>query len=287
MSADRPTEWGVLLGPISAPRTWIGDARRWVSAGFGVMSVPDHFDGTPGPVAAVACVGHAVRPRRAGTLVAAAHAWHPATLLREFETLSVTLPVALELGIGMGWMGGDLAALGTDPAPGPRLARFEELVVAAETWRREQVAAGSDVRLLVGGGHPAVLQLAAEVADVVSINPRLGPSGPADPDRAWGLAAFLRRLEHATDGPRRPIVNVLVTELSITAASDARAAACSVAAGRGIAPATVESSPYFLVGDLAAVRAKVQDLAELGVTYLTVFSGHADAAAGVIGSPER
>src|SRR5581483_10133254 len=114
-------------------------------------------------------------------------------LAKEAATLDLLSEGRLELGIGAGWMLTDYEESGIpyDP-PGVRVARLAEAVeVMRALWRdgkcdhqgehyRLTGAQGlprphrpDGPQLVIGGGSPRVLSLAARTADIVGVNPNL------------------------------------------------------------------------------------------------------------------
>jgi probable F420-dependent oxidoreductase len=198
-------------------KAWAEKARWLEGAGFDVLLVPDHLVGPRfAPVAALTAAACATDRLRVGTLVFANDFRHPAVLAKEAATLDLLSGGRLELGIGTGWMAVDYAGAGMalEP-PGVRVERLgEAITVLKGLWGdgpfrfdgRHYRIDGLDQRpkpvqrphppLLLGGGGPRVLRLAAEQADVVNIGMRVKRDG-SGPDREdGGLEAFLGKVRH-------------------------------------------------------------------------------------------
>ncbi|WP_240197383.1 TIGR03621 family F420-dependent LLM class oxidoreductase [Nonomuraea lactucae] len=211
----RRFRFGAVVRQAESGREWAEKARRLEAAGFGVLLVPDHLvGGRFAPVAALTAAACATDRLRVGTLVLANDFRHPAVLAKEAATLDVLSGGRLELGLGTGWMAGDYASAGLalDP-PGVRVERLAEaLTVLKGLWGDGPFSfdgvhyriRGLDQRprplqrprppLLLGGGGPRMLRLAAREADVVHVTMRVKPDG-SGPDRDdGGREAFLAKL---------------------------------------------------------------------------------------------
>ncbi|GAA3553685.1 LLM class F420-dependent oxidoreductase [Nonomuraea rosea] len=212
----RRIRFGAVVREAGSAKEWAEKARRLEGAGFDVLLVPDHLVGPRfAPIAALTAAACATERLRVGTLVFANDFRHPAVLAKEAATLDVLSGGRLEVGIGTGWMAGDYAGAGLplDP-PGVRVARLAEAITVLKgLWRDEPFSfTGTHYRidrldqrpkpvrrphppLVLGGGGPRVLRLAAEEADVVNIGMRVKGDGSGPDARDGGLEAFLGKLQ--------------------------------------------------------------------------------------------
>ncbi|MFC4119231.1 TIGR03621 family F420-dependent LLM class oxidoreductase [Nonomuraea zeae] len=211
----RRIRFGAVVREAGSAKEWAEKARRLEGAGFDVLLVPDHLVGPRfAPIAALTAAACATERLRVGTLVFANDFRHPAVLAKEAATLDVLSGGRLEVGIGTGWMAVDYAGAGLPlEPPGVRVDRLEEaLAVLKGLWGdgpftfegRHYRISGLDQRpkpvrrphppLVLGGGGPRVLRLAAREADVVNIGMRVKGDGSGPDARDAGLEAFLGKL---------------------------------------------------------------------------------------------
>ncbi len=142
------------------------------------------------PIAAMATAAAVTETLRVGCRVFCIDYHVPAVLAKEAATLDLLSDGRLELGIGAGWSGVEYAAMGlTFDPPGRRITKLEEVIalVKAHFSGDEIDCAGEFVNvsgyagtprpvqrphppIMVGGGGPRVLSLAAREADIVSIS---------------------------------------------------------------------------------------------------------------------
>ncbi|MEZ4621330.1 MAG: TIGR03621 family F420-dependent LLM class oxidoreductase [Caldilineaceae bacterium] len=165
---------------------------------------------------------------------------HPVQLARDAATVDLLTDGRLEVGLGTGWAHSDYAQSGLplDP-PAVRVNRLEEAVqVLKGAWRSEPFSftgkhyqitdlTGLPIptqhphpRLMIGGGGKRMLTIAAQEADIVSVNARTTATSGLD---------FMSLTAEATDekigwvraaaGERFPDLelNVLVIGATITA----------------------------------------------------------------------
>ncbi|NUR89956.1 MAG: TIGR03621 family F420-dependent LLM class oxidoreductase [Nonomuraea sp.] len=219
----RRFRFGAVVRQAESGRAWAEKARRLEGSGFDVLLVPDHLVGPRfAPVAALTAAACATTRLRVGTLVLANDFRHPAVLAREAATLDLLSGGRLELGIGTGWMAGEYARSGLtlDP-PGVRVGRLREaLEVLKGLWSGKPFSYDGDhyrldglhqepgpvqrphPPILLGGGGPRLLRLAAEHADIVNIGTRVTPDGRGPDPRDGGLEPFLAKLALLRASPR-------------------------------------------------------------------------------------
>src|SRR6266702_2524275 len=198
--------FGVVSESVRDGRAWLDHARRIEDAGIDVLLIRDHFSAAAfgqqlAPFTALASAAAVTTRLRVGTIVLSNDFRHPAMVAHEAASLHLVSGGRFELGLGAGWYQPeyDAAGIAFDP-PGQRIGRLEESlgVVRGLLDRRpvrHQGAAyridGLDLdvlpagegrpRLLIGGGGPRMLRLAARHADTVGILP--APiEGAEDPD---------------------------------------------------------------------------------------------------------
>lgn len=294
MAAPRPFRFGVgpsgLLADAAADwRATVTDLER---AGFDAICLGDHLS-MMAPLPALAAAAAWSERLTLALTVAAVDYRSPLLLAQEAMTVSALSGGRFELGMGAGWDASDYRQLGLPlDRVGVRISRLAEAIEVVrlycagepfdfdgEHYRLEGVVPtvrGPRPRLMIGGGGPRVLALAAREADVVGINVPLGAadlrtslaSGATASERVEAAVETVR----AAAGPRLAEielhVNVLACEID---GADPAARTAAVADRLGVDPAEVVDSPFILIGDADTVVAKLWRLRErLGISYFTI-----------------
>jgi probable F420-dependent oxidoreductase len=223
----------------------------------------------------------------------------PALLAKMIASLDVVSGGRIELGIGAGWLRAEYDAFGYDfPPMSTRLAQLAEaLRVVKALWTGEPVDfAGVHYRLrgavcaprpvqrprppiLVGGGGPGLLAVAAAEADVVNIVPPAS-HGAADRDvvRRFSLAGFRRKAERvrrlAVEAGRDP-ASVALSAMFFVQLAETPEEGCAlvdaVAARYGFSRAEAERFPLALVGTPGQLRERLAErIAALDLGYVVL-----------------
>jgi alkanesulfonate monooxygenase SsuD/methylene tetrahydromethanopterin reductase-like flavin-dependent oxidoreductase (luciferase family) len=225
------------------------------------------------------------------TLVANVGLQHPIHLLRRFANLALLYGgERVYAGLGAGWSAREFEALGmTMPPHRERLARLTETAQLARELFDEGWAsvAGEHVvardlplapappdppRLLLGGGSPALLELAARYADHVDLAPPTHRRGDALQRPLLTTVDDLAdsaRLARA--GPRRLTTSVLMSAVVVCEPSRVRAEEEAVCARVGLPWRPLGDCPYVLVGEPARLAERVRERRErIGLDRLIV-----------------
>lgn len=214
--AHRPFRFAAVVRQAASGKAWAEQARRLEGSGFDTLLVPDHLVGPRfAPIAALTAAACATTRLRVGTLVFANDFRHPAVLAKEAATVDLLSDGRLELGLGTGWMAVDYAGAGLtlDP-PGVRVDRLAEAIAVLKgLWsegpftfdgqhyridgldQQPKPVQRPHPRLLLGGGGPRMLRLAAREADVINLGMRVRADGSGPDSADGGLAAFLAKIE--------------------------------------------------------------------------------------------
>lgn len=188
-TATMPFRFGAKSIQAASGTEWAETARRIEGQGFSTLLMDDHlFWEQLSPVPALAMAAAATTTLKVGTHVAAVDFRNPVLFAREIATLDLLSGGRTEFGLGAGWANADyeLGGIRQDSA-GVRIDRLRETVaVLRGLWSGEpfsyqgnhislgehqpQLASRPSIRLMLGGGGPKILRLAAETADVVGIN---------------------------------------------------------------------------------------------------------------------
>ncbi len=291
--------FGVVSESVPRGRAWLEHARRIEGAGVSALLLRDHFSaGAFGPqlapFSALGAAAAATERLRVGTMVLCNDFRHPAIVAHEAATLHELSGGRFELGLGAGWYQPeyDAAGIAFDP-PGQRIGRLEESlsVIRGLLDRRpvrHQGAAyridGLDLdvlppgegrpRLLVGGGGPRMLRLAARHADTVGILPApIGGSQDSDDPADRLPAAFEAKVAtvRAAAGDRFGELELSAFGTFIVT-SRRRAATEDLIASRGWTGTGVETvwqMPTLFIGSVAQIREDLRERRDrFGLSYL-------------------
>jgi probable F420-dependent oxidoreductase len=305
--AHRPFRFGVQLSHAASHEQWKEQARRAEALGFDIALMPDHL-GTQFAVGpALAIIAEATTTLRIGTFVLQNDLRHPAFVAMEAATLDLLSGGRFELGLGAGGsLMSDFEKTGIpfDP-PGTRVGRLAESVpILKSLFAGGPVTVAGDFYtitdfesfpkpiqsphppILVAGGGPRVLALAAREADIVGILAAMLPAGGAfqmEQLAAEGVDRQVALLRQAAGSRFADLeLNVLIQQVRVT--DDAPGA--SEELSQEWVPLTAEQirhSPYLLVGTIDEIVAALQARRERhGISYIVVFERDMEAFAPVV-----
>jgi probable F420-dependent oxidoreductase len=306
MSKPRPFRFAVQEHRAPSAALWKDKARQVESLGYSTLYLPDHFTDQMGPIAALMAAADATTTLRVGSLVFDNDYRHPVVLAKEAATLDLLSDGRFDLGLGAGWMASDYEQAGIpfDP-PGKRIGRMEEalhiikgLLAGAPfsfSGAHYQVAniEGSPPPvqkphppILLGGGGPRMLRLAAREADIVNVNfdlreghvnRRLVHTGLAkatDEKVGWIKEAAGDRINH---------IELSVTIFLANITDDRDSVATAMAAGLGSEPQEMLDMPHFLIGTADQLAETLQQRRErYGISYVIVPGEVAEQFAPVV-----
>jgi probable F420-dependent oxidoreductase len=298
MAHPRRFRFGVQLTTAPDGPSWAALARRAEDLGFSSLFLPDHFGDQLAPVPALAAAAAATTSLRIGALVWDNDYKHPVVLAKEAATLDVLSGGRLEFGIGAGWMNTDYEASGIPKErDGVRIARMAEAVaVYRGLWAPGPFSfEGEHYRItaldglpkpvqqpgppvLIGGGGPKVLGLAARLADIVGINPAI-PKGYIDASVAEELlpGAIDRKLGWIREaaGERTDDLEFNILVFAATVGAAAAGAREATAGAFGVTPEDLDATPYAWVGETAVVADQLRAARERWGTSYFVVQGQA------------
>ena len=280
MANPRRFRFGAVIRTAGSGKDWAEKARKLEDQGFDALLACDHVVGARlAPLPALAAAAAVTGSLRLGTLVLANDFRHPALLAKEAATLDLFSGGRLELGIGAGWMRADYdqAGLRFDP-PALRIARLAEaLQVLKGLWADGSFSfSGEHYRIeaadqtpkpllkphppiLIGGGGPSLLRLAAREADIVNLTHRTTADGSGPEPSDVGLEPFLRKLaivrEAAGARWERLEIATSVWELAVGGGPKPSLGRSPYLAGFA---ASMADTPHVLAGELEAIVAKLE-----------------------------
>jgi len=288
----RPFRFAVTARWAGSAAHWRDVARRAEDLGYDVLLVTDHLGPQLAPIPALMAAADATTRLRVGSFVFANDYRNPVMLAKEVATVDVLSGGRVEVGIGAGWNTRDYRELGIPyDAPAVRVSRLEESVVLLKRLLSEDsvdhpgehyTVRGAKILprplqkphppLMIGGGGPRVLRLAAREADIVTFAPQVNARGRPRLDSLTekALAERVARFRAAA-GERadRIEMNVFVFDAAVT--DRARSLVGAVTATLRRAANGVVRTPFALYGSRASLRDLLIERRErLGISYISV-----------------
>jgi probable F420-dependent oxidoreductase len=299
-----PFRFGLLASHASDAQAWRELAQRAERLGYASLLVPDHLGSQFSPIAAMATAAAVTTTLRIGGFVFANDFRHPLVLAREAATLDLLSNGRLELGLGAGWRTADYRQLGLPyDAPGRRIDRLVEAtdlikrLLSGETVThagKHYHLGAAQVRprpiqqphppILMGGGGPRILKLAAREADIVGFIPQFSPRGRPIWTDVTEVAlerkvAIVR--EAAGDRFGHLELNLLIADAGMMRGGQPLPRSALAAAKAGTAG--LVGSPYLLYGTLSALRQRLERRRErTGISYYAIRQGSVDEMAPLV-----
>ncbi|HET6809952.1 MAG TPA: TIGR03621 family F420-dependent LLM class oxidoreductase [Acidimicrobiales bacterium] len=298
--------FGVQVSTAPDGPGWRDLARRIESLGYSSLLIPDHLGDQLGPFVALTVAAEATTDLRVGTLVLDNDFRHPLVMAKEAATLDLLSEGRFELGIGAGWMLTDYDESGIpyDP-PGVRVDRLgEAIAILKALWAdgkcthegthyqlrdahglpRPHRAGGPP--LVIGGGSPRVLALAAREADIVGVNPNLraGAIGPEIASEVLGprydeKVSWVR----AAAGARLDDIELQCLTFVVQVGTDRDEAVRNMAPMFGLSPEDAADVPLALVGTVEEICETLEERRRRwGFTYWVVHEGEMEAFSPVV-----
>jgi probable F420-dependent oxidoreductase len=288
----RPFRFAVTARWAGSGTRWRDVARRAEDLGYDVLLVTDHMGAQLAPIPALMAAADATTRLRVGSFVFANDYRNPVMLAKEVATIDVLSGGRIEVGIGAGWNTGDYRELGIRyDAPAVRVSRLEESVVLLKRLLSEErvdhagehyTVRGAKILprplqrphppLMIGGGGPRVLRLAARQANIVTFAPQVNASGRPRLDAITEKALTERVMRfRAAAGARAEGIelNVFVFDAAVT--DRARSLMAGVSGYLRRAANGLVRSPFVLYGSRSSLRELLLERRErLGLSYISV-----------------
>ena len=269
---------------------WREVAQRAEGLGYDALLMPDHITDQLAPVAALTAIADATTTLRVGSFVFDNDYRNPVMLAKEATTLDLLSGGRLEFGIGAGWNTRDYRQLGIPyDTPKVRVDRMEEAITLIKRlWTEEKVThEGAHYRVrdamvlprptqrphppvMIGGGGPRMLRIAAREAQIVAIAPTLNPRG-GPKLRTITVGSVEQRIATLRRSPRfsELELNVIVFDAQVTDAARSIVDALTARLKSGLT--AIVDTPFFMYGSRASL---VEDLVarreRLGISYIAL-----------------
>ena len=191
MTDPRPIRVGFTGGASSKREKLLDSARAVEKLGYSTFGLADHFVRPLAPLIAGQAVADATTTLRITQTVLAQDFREPAVLAKELATLDVLSEGRLQVGLGAGWLRQEYedASIRFQPAS-VRIARLEEATIILKGLFGEDPFSFEGEHytvqglrglptpvqrprppIMIGGGGPKVLAVAARQADIVQLMP--------------------------------------------------------------------------------------------------------------------
>lgn len=301
-----PFRFGVQASRAASGPAWRELARKVEALGYSTLYVPDHLGDQWGPIVALAVAAEATERLRVGSLVFGNDYRHPLFLAKEMATLDLVSEGRTEFGIGAGWMRSDYDETGLPyDRAGRRVDRLREAVAVIKgLWSDGKVdldgehyriadAKASPVPsakphppIVIGGGSPRVLSLAATEADIVGFNASLA-AGYIGPEVAATATAdhFRQRVSWVKEaaGSRFEELELQLLVFAVQVVPNGRELLESMAPAFGLSTEEIHEVPIALAGSVDEIcETLVARRQEYGFSYWVVHDGDIEAFAPVV-----
>ncbi|MDQ2914227.1 MAG: TIGR03621 family F420-dependent LLM class oxidoreductase [Chloroflexota bacterium] len=286
----RPFRFAAMAERGRSAEHWREVAQRAEALGYDTLLMPDHITNQLAPVAALAAAAAATSTLRIGSFVFDNDYRNPVMLAKEATTLDLLSSGRLEFGLGAGWNTRDYRQLGIPyDAPKVRVDRMEEaLALIKRLWTEERVThEGTYYRVrdamvlprptqrphppvMIGGGGPRMLRIAAREAQIVAIAPTLNARGGAKL-RTVTVGSVEERIAKLRRSPRfsELELNVIVFDAQVTDA--ARSIIDALTARLKSAVTAIVETPFFMYGSRASLAEDLIARRErLGISYIAL-----------------
>jgi probable F420-dependent oxidoreductase len=305
MTSHRPFRFGIQASSASTRADWVSLAQRAEAAGYGTLTMPDHFGDQLAPVPAMMTALDVTTDLRICALVFDNDYKHPVVLAKELASMDVLSDGRMEIGLGAGWMISDYEQLGIPyDAPGVRIDRFlEGLHIIKQCMQPgafsfegthytitnydglpKPVQARPPV--LIGGGGKRVLGIAAREADIVGINPSMH-TGVVNAETIGHMSAASvdEKVEivRAAAGDRLADIELNIRAFLVNVTDDGAGARERLAGLMGVDVSMLETSPFSLIGPPSELVERLIERRERwGFSYVIVGQDDVEKFAPVV-----
>ena len=301
-----PFRFGVTASRAPPRQAWTDLARSAEELGYDTFVMQDHLGRQLSPLGGLAAAAAVTSRIRIGAFVFANDYRHPLLLARETATLDQISNGRVELGIGAGWKTSDYRQLGMPyERAGLRIERMQESVVLMrQLFTGERVTHSGPhyhldgarlaprpvqprIPILIGGGGPRMLRIAAREADIVGLLTQFDSHGR--PIASQGTeaqtahkVAIIRDAAGSREAFERLELNVLVASAGLIGSGSSPFGSVASAI-KAAAPRMVGGTPYLLHGTLGQVRETLLRRRErLGISYYIWSARAAETMAPVV-----
>ncbi|MGH2385105.1 MAG: TIGR03621 family F420-dependent LLM class oxidoreductase, partial [Candidatus Limnocylindria bacterium] len=272
----QPFRFAVYTNNSDDVDRWTAFARRVEALGYAALYVTDHLSRQLAPTAALAAAAAVTSTLRIGPYVLANDFRHPLIVAREAATLDRLSGGRLDLGLGAGWKRGDYRQLGLAyDRPAVRIDRMieslgiikrllggDEVTHEGRFYRLDRARVQPapiqrpHPRIMLGGGGPRVLAVAAREAQIVSFVPQFSATGRPMARHATESALAKRVAQvRSAAGTRfdELELNIFVGDAGVVGGPQPLSSSLG-ALVKSAGPAIAGGSPYLLYGTIDQLR---------------------------------
>jgi probable F420-dependent oxidoreductase len=301
---QKPFRFGAKSVRAGSAKEWTDLVRKAEDIGYVSFQMDDHFGNQLAPVPALMAAAAATTRIEVGTHVAGVDFRNPVVFAKECATIDLLSGGRFTLGIGAGWNVKDYAIAGIEQDDAStRIERLGEAVAIMKgLWgegpfsfsgKHYTVAEvdgtpkpASKIPIMIGGGGPKILGLAAREADVVGVNPKIvgrsiNPRSMATTaaDTMDEKVAWVREAA----GDRFDDLELQLQVFKTTVTDDPMAEAEKLAPAFGLPPEVLLAAPFYMLGSVEQITEDIQAIRERwGISYILFQSDGIEAMAPVV-----
>ena len=306
---DRTFRFGLAAATSVEVDQLLTTARKAEDLGYYSLVMGDHYEQWPvlGPLAGMVAIANATTTLRTGTLVLNNELRNPVVLAKELATIDALSGGRLDIGIGAGWQAGDFDVTGTPMRqPGLRIDRLRESIAllkqafsgerlgfeGAHYSVKAHVGAPKPVQrpsppIVIGGGGPKLLTLAAQEADKICVSPLNTREGEIAAQMGASMTQDATRskvdlIRHVA-GARYDEIEIMNVIYRSAVTSDYEAVAAQFGAEMGMSAEQAMQAEVFLIGTPSMIKDEIERRRELyDVSYYVLLDAAIDEFAPIV-----
>jgi probable F420-dependent oxidoreductase len=304
MSKPHAFRFGAKAVKAGSAKEWTDTVRQAEDLGYVSFHMDDHFGNQLAPVPALMAAAAATRSILVGPHVAGVDFRNPVLFAKECATIDLLSEGRFTLGIGAGWSAKDYAIAGIQQDDAlTRIARLREAVqvmkglwadgpfsFSGEHYEVAEVDAvpkpHSRIPVMIGGGGPKILALAATEADIVGINPKIVGRAINPESMATTAADAMDEKVDAVRtaaGSRFDDLELQVQVFKTVVTDQPRDVAEQLSPAFGVPPDVLLNAPFFQIGSVEKITENIIEMRERwGISYVLFQSDATQPMAPVV-----
>jgi probable F420-dependent oxidoreductase len=282
--------FGAKAVKAASAKEWTDIVRQAEDLGYASFQMDDHFGNQLAVVPALMAAADATNSILVGPHVAGVDFRNPVMFAKECATIDLLSEGRFTLGIGAGWSEKDYAIAGIHQDNAlTRIERLREAVqIMKGLWAeglfsfegthfRVAEVDGvpkphSPIPIMIGGGGPKVLALAADEADIVGINPKIVGRTINPQSMATAAADALDEkiaVVREAAGDNFDALELQVQIFKTVVTDRPEEAAEQLAPAFGLPADVVLNAPFFQIGSVDQITENIQEMRERwGISYV-------------------